>query len=920
MNFKKRFFFVAFRLLLLGITSFASLLTQCIHIFRETRAIPAEEFPPAVLLFSWEQPSLFVQKGAFFFLFFWLLLNLGISLFSGRNWRTYPKIFWSDFFVLAALLGTWFSIYSWCIVFLGSYLSLLFELNLYLDRHSSSKTNCLWVETECSQKNSITLPTLFGLFLLAVLLCSFLELVFYTFFFTPDLFTTQDFLQFTIFVTSASILFSFRFSLEIYCCFFLAKRLFQKKRNHFFIWFSFWGASLLFLGSAMPFAWSWIEIGTGILVLSLFRQLWNSKPLLMQQLITCTLIPYLYFWARTKDITMQVLGDEIQALGLYSTVLVGFGLLGLFLLFGMTAGLFFFSRYFSLNSRQDLCCIAIFSSVFPFFLLFPQKFYTSSWTTNLRRMSLCAILVLSLLGLVLVKLNYPGFVDHSELLEGPYSLLLTHISFLGLFLFFAGVCSIRLECGKKSIWGTLLLGLCAIFFFFSLSQKQTLRMIGSQYSKIGKRSLQQIDFLSPLPTDIKILNNFSNEQNNFFGDKQNFPVLPQTSFYQQRRPPIFLILWDAARADHMSAYGYSRKTTPTVEEFSKESILFKNAYSNATATTLSIRHLLTGKYSSRYMLATDHAPFFTGALAENGYDCFLLNIFGSDFNGVSQNAFLRNQKNKKQLEKITYSFDAYEASYKTKKAITLLTEMLEKRSEKKFPADGIFMMLHYSETHYPWQNWDDHPIYGETLLDRYDNSMGHQDKALADFLNALKQLKIYEEAIIILTSDHGTGLGEHGRYGGFQPYQEQIRVPLIIKLPKFLPAQISVPVAGIDLAPTMLSLFQAGQTNSYDGLSLLDVMNGTNQTLSRRYLVSFNSFRDSLILIDLQTQHKTHLHRTENYTMLYHLGTDPQEKRNLADQELEQTKKYRQLLHEFLWNGRHIYGNPFHYRDWTPTK
>jgi arylsulfatase A-like enzyme len=182
-------------------------------------------------------------------------------------------------------------------------------------------------------------------------------------------------------------------------------------------------------------------------------------------------------------------------------------------------------------------------------------------------------------------------------------------------------------------------------------------------------------------------------------------------------------------------------------------------------------------------------------------------------------------------------------------------------------------------------------------------------------MERLKKNGLYDDAIIVVTADHGTGLKDHGVYGGFEPYEEQIRVPLVIKAPGF-PAGLHVetPTVGMDLVPTLVSFFHPGTRNPYDGFSLMDLMAGKRDHLNRRYLLSLNAFRDSMAMLDLETGYKLHLQRKGRYEMLYHLPTDPKELKNLADAQPKQVERMLRTLAPILWHRRHGYGNPFHYR------
>ncbi|MCY2924200.1 MAG: sulfatase-like hydrolase/transferase, partial [Planctomycetota bacterium] len=164
------------------------------------------------------------------------------------------------------------------------------------------------------------------------------------------------------------------------------------------------------------------------------------------------------------------------------------------------------------------------------------------------------------------------------------------------------------------------------------------------YSPIGKATAQLLGPLLPMPAESQ-------------ADAGGASLLGPASAPRREavldnlksaRPLVVLILWDACRPDHMSLFGYQRKaspllpTTPNLDANKDQFLRFTNCFSHGTGTTCSMRQMLTSRYSSRWMLRTKGVdPFWLNDLAANGYDAFFLNIIGSDYNGISLDAFHR---------------------------------------------------------------------------------------------------------------------------------------------------------------------------------------------------------------------------------------------------------------------------------------
>lgn len=627
----------------------------------------------------------------------------------------------------------------------------------------------------------------------------------------------------------------------------------------------------------------------------------------------------LYVGVRLQGHLFGVLIDEIVALGLVTVTYAALAPFAVLIAVWTHGG---FRRLVERHAPQRL--LEVGAAIALAFVVPPLAVWTGTLargTQNLRqlirRACIPAILALALATWFLGELSYPILYDFSEVAQPVWAALLGVCAAMLLLIFQAALLGVAPFGGRVTWLVVLLVSSVSMVVWWKLEDRHGPRLIASQHAKILRQTLDSVRLFHEDPDpSLRREDEIQGDPHGLLS-KGPYPRLAEQAFYKTRRPPVFFVLWDAARGDHMSFNGYERKTTPNADRLARDGIVFEMAYANATATTVSVRHLFSGHYATRHMLTKEHAPFFTGALVEGGYDRMWLNVHGSDYNGVSAEAFVRNQPNEDLVKRACRFFPEYEEKLKTERVIALLDQELAERKAREHPADGLFFYLHCAAMHFPWSAWPDHPSYGERPEDLYDNCIGHADTALGVLIAALKERGIYDDAIIVLTADHGTGLQEHGKYGGFQPYEEQIRVPLLMKLPGFAPRRVKAPVALIDVAPTFLSLFEPGGANPFDGWSLLQLANGEAARLPRRYVVSLCAFEDALALIDLDTRYKLHLHRMERYAQLYDLNRDPMEQRNLADEERDVTDRLYAIAADFLLAGLDTYANPYHYRGWT---
>ena len=381
---------------------------------------------------------------------------------------------------------------------------------------------------------------------------------------------------------------------------------------------------------------------------------------------------------------------------------------------------------------------------------------------------------------------------------------------------------------------------------------------------------------------------------------------------REKEPPLLIfLLWDAGRPDRLSPYGHGRDTTPALQEIAGESVVFQTARSNSTATTHGTRSLLSGNYVSRHMLGTNHPPFLTQYLALGGYRQFIITVAGTDFNGVSLEAFQRNWTSQPTEPVQVVAHDPAEDDGNKKDAWKndQVIKSLQRRHKEVGHLNGVFVYIHLVGPHYPWIETK----YGTSPADRYDSHLSAADALLGTLHRSLKEMNAWEDAVFVLTADHGTALGEHGRLAGYLTYEEQVRIPLIMKLPGITPQRVSAPIAGIDVVPTLLDAVHAPRPPHFHGESFLPFLLGTGKAPHKDYLITSCAFRDAYAIYDPEHRFKLHHDREHRYEALYDLKSDPTERSNLIRTHPEQADHLRERLSAWLFLGRGAWATPHHY-------
>ena len=526
---------------------------------------------------------------------------------------------------------------------------------------------------------------------------------------------------------------------------------------------------------------------------------------------------------------------------------------------------------------------------------------------------------------VMCQINYPSLADYGTTGQNIYSLGLVAMVVVGVFV----LVQPRLAGTAIPRYATILAVAAAAIAAAPLSRRlcrsHATRQVLREYSVIASIHFEGLLWTDPEQWYVGTQPPAGDDGRfAFHGQAEDrLPEVPELPV-PTGLPPIFLIILDAGRPDRMHMYGYERQTTPNLDRLARDSVVFESAYSQASSTSASMRALFTGRHCTRYMLATDTVPaFVTDQLAEIGYRTFALSVSETDFNGIPMAAFLQtlSPQLRRECDFVPIPVDV---TFRPKEEMNE-QEMVEKllgyvRQDAANEASGgrqagLFSWLHLTTTHFPWINVPWGPRYGTSMEDRYDECMRECDRIVGVGLDKLRKMGIYDEAVIVVTADHGTGLNEHGRYAGFLTYEEQIRVPLIVKIPGVKPRRVTERVGLFDLAPTWINLFRRGVPNEFHGVSLLELMMGRRETLDRRYLFSLCAFEDAVSVNDAG-QWKFHHHRYRDYVALYDLARDPGELVNVADREKDRVEAYTKLVERFLWAGCDSYGNPYHYKTW----
>lgn len=294
--------------------------------------------------------------------------------------------------------------------------------------------------------------------------------------------------------------------------------------------------------------------------------------------------------------------------------------------------------------------------------------------------------------------------------------------------------------------------------------------------------------------------------------------------------PVIVISVDTLRADHLPMYGYGGIETPHLDALRRDAILYSNAYAQVPLTLPSHSTLLTGvgpvqhgvRDNLGYDLDTSAHPTLPQLLRPLGYA-----------SGAAVSSYvLRGDTG------LGPAFDDYDDKIEARgteisadylerpggKTLELAQAWIEDHMETRGEAP-FFYFVHFFEPHDPYE--PPASVRGR-YQHPYDGEIVHVDDLLGDFLDFLRSSGIYQRALIVFTSDHGEGLGEHGEnQHGLLLYRPTLHVPLLVKLPGSVGkaphggATVVQPVGLYDVAPTVLAAVGAAVPGDLDGQDLL---------------------------------------------------------------------------------------------------
>ena len=294
---------------------------------------------------------------------------------------------------------------------------------------------------------------------------------------------------------------------------------------------------------------------------------------------------------------------------------------------------------------------------------------------------------------------------------------------------------------------------------------------------------------------------------------------------KQVRPyNVVWILMETVRADHVSALGYGKPTMPYLDKLAKESLVFTRAYSQSSATVLSVPSMLSGIDTgmATWSKAAGHpqmdsGPMLAERLKGKGYktgfviDTYLKRNFLSIQRGFDD-VILAEPDNKPKNNRPRRNLIS------NAKASDFLAKVK--------PGEEFFLLVYYPDQHSPYTRHKDVDAskFEKGEVGDYDTELAFADQQIRALVETLKaRPSLWENTVLVVTADHGEEFGEHGgdRHA-VTCYDEVVHVPLFVRVPGVPGQRVEQRVALVDIVPTILELVGLRDgTDNLSGQSLL---------------------------------------------------------------------------------------------------
>jgi arylsulfatase A-like enzyme len=378
-------------------------------------------------------------------------------------------------------------------------------------------------------------------------------------------------------------------------------------------------------------------------------------------------------------------------------------------------------------------------------------------------------------------------------------------------------------------------------------------------------------------------------------------------------PLVVVYLVDTLRADHTGVYGYERPTTPELDAFAEDAVVFEQAVVHSSWTKPSVASILTSLLPGQH-----RAVQLRDALDESNVTL----AQRLDEQGWATGAAIANSVIYAAESAFDRGFDSFVGLHTDDDRRSKLVDadvvvdaaLAWERSRQGLPT---FLYVHTMDPHVPYsppppfdRMFEPHPVEGhpardprtdfkepldrERMVAQYDGEIAYGDREFGRFLQSLKEAGVYEDALIVFVADHGEEFLDHGRWlHGRSVFDELIRVPLILKLPgnRHAGLRVKEQVQGVDIVPTVLEALGLARPDDLAGRPLQRAIEGPGPERTALAEISHRGF----VAFGVRTDKDKSIRRfsPDDDELYFDLVRDPAEQNNLIGDHPERAEALR---------------------------
>jgi arylsulfatase A-like enzyme len=381
-------------------------------------------------------------------------------------------------------------------------------------------------------------------------------------------------------------------------------------------------------------------------------------------------------------------------------------------------------------------------------------------------------------------------------------------------------------------------------------------------------------------------------------------------------PNVFFIMLEAISWDHYGFTGYPRRDiTPHLDALARNSVIFPRSYATANHSNYS----QTSVHSSQYPLRKDHLDQFEKVeypkvllfdiLATAGYQTAFISAQNEDWQGMKRFIFADTE-----LQYFLHSKDelGLNIGIETKIDDNLVCTRALEYLQQRDPHKPVFLYVNFQRTHFPYDipeqaprpyqpcSTDDFDFTffsydrdrNETVINKYDNALRYVDQQVGMFIDYLKQNNLYDNSVIIVTSDHGEAFYQHGYpTHSTSLYEDQIRVSTLFKQPgQKTSVMRDDPISLIDINPTILEIMGMPNHPNFQGQPILE-----SPRKKPIYILSHGIIK-AMGIIDYPWKY---FESSKEPPRLVNLEADPAESTDLSAEHPEKVEALQQDIEHF---------------------